>query len=167
MRECNRKPGRKTALLSLVALLVAAGPALPQVGGIFAGLDGAWSGAGVIRLSDGSSAPIKCNAAYAVGGGGDHLDQSIDCASPRQSFAFRIQLDASGGEILGSWRELTRQVEGGVSGQGALGKLQLVVRGQGFTAQATVTARAGRQTLVLAANAGGFSSATISLRRGR
>ena len=114
----------------------------PRPAGIFAGLEGAWSGEGSAKLSDGSTAPLRCRATYAVSGGGDHLDQTLDCASERQTFAFRIALDQTNGAILGEWRELTQQVQGGVPAPAAAAEFELAARGQGFSAQASVvTAR--------------------------
>jgi hypothetical protein len=169
MRECNRKRTPGAAVLAAAAFLLAtaAGAAGAQAGEIFAGLEGAWSGGGSAKFSDGSSAPLRCQASYAVSGGGDHLDQALDCASPRQAFSFRIALDQTNGAILGAWRELTRQVQGGVSGAGGPGKFELVARGQGFSVQASVVTRGARQSLAITAGGGGFSSATIILRRGR
>ncbi len=157
------------AALPLVAFLLAttAGSALAQAGEIFAGLEGAWSGEGSAKFSDGSTTPLHCRASYAVSGGGDHLDQSLDCASARQTFAFRIELDQTNGALLGAWRELTRQVQGGVVGAGGPGRLELTARGQGFSAQASVVTRGARQSLAITTAGGGFASATIALRRGR
>jgi hypothetical protein len=55
----------------LAALLLAAasGPALAQADGILAGLEGAWSGEGAAKLTDGPTAPPRRRARYAVGGG--------------------------------------------------------------------------------------------------
>jgi hypothetical protein len=157
------------AALPLVAFLLAtaAGSALARAGEIFAGLEGAWSGEGSAKFSDGSTTPLHCRASYAVSGGGDHLDQSLDCASARQTFAFRIELDQTDGAILGNWRELTRAVQGGVSGVGGRGRFELAVRGQGFSARAAVVTRGALQSLAIATAGGGFSSASIVLRRGR
>ncbi|MGA2494009.1 MAG: hypothetical protein ABSF67_13810 [Roseiarcus sp.] len=157
------------AVLPIVAFLLAtaAGAAFAQAGEIFAGLDGAWSGEGSAKFSDGSTTPLRCRGSYAVSGGGDHLDQSLDCASARQTFAFRIALDQTNGAILGNWRELTRQVQGGVTGAGGPGRFELAARGQGFSAQASVVTRGARQSLAITTAGGGFSSATIVLRRGR
>ena len=169
MRDCNNKPRRGAAAIPVAALLIAAAfvPALAEGGGMFAGLEGAWSGEGAAKLSDGSSAALRCQARYAVSGGGDHLDQTLDCASARQRFAFRIQLDQSDGAILGAWQELTHQVQGGVSGRGGPGRIELAARGQGFSADASVVTRGARQTIAIASSGGGFSSASIVLRRGR
>jgi len=169
LSDCNWKPCRGAAALSLAALLFAAAPGatLAQAGGLFAGLEGAWSGEGSAKLADGSTASLKCRATYEVSGGGDHLDQSLDCASGRQAFAFRIALDQTNGSILGNWRELTRQVQGGVEGRGGPGRIELAARTAGFAARATVVTSGGRQTLAIASSGGGFSSASIVLRRGR
>ena len=78
-----------------------------------------------MRLTDGSTSPLHCRATYAVSGGGDHLDQSLDCASQRSSFTFHIEIDQTNGAILGTWQEMTRQVQGGVSGQGVPGKIEI------------------------------------------
>jgi hypothetical protein len=169
MLECNRKRISGAALLSVVALLLAtaAGTTVARANEIFAGLDGAWSGEGSAKFSDGSSTSLRCRGSYAVSGGGDHLDQSLDCASARQTFAFRIALDQTNGAILGNWRELTRQVQGGVTGAGGPGKFELTARGQGFSAQASIVTRSARQSLAITTAGGGFTSATIVLRRGR
>jgi hypothetical protein len=156
------------AALAVVAFLLATAAAAPaQAGEIFAGLGGAWSGEGSAKFSDGSTTPLRRHASYAVSGGGDHLDQSLDCASARQAFAFRIELDQTNGAILGNWRELTRQVQGGVSGAGGPGRFELAARGQGFSAQATVVTRGARQSLTITTAGGGFASASIVLHRGR
>jgi len=169
MRECNKKRTSGAAALAIAAFLLATGvgAALAEAGEIFVGLDGAWSGEGSAKFSDGSSTPLRCHASYAVSGGGDHLDQALDCSSPRQAFAFRIELDQTNGAILGAWRELTRQVQGGVTGAGGPGRFELAARGQGFSARASVVTRGARQSLAIATAGGGFASASIVLRRGR
>jgi hypothetical protein len=169
MRECNKKRTSGAAALAIAAFLLATGvgAALAEAGEIFVGLDGAWSGEGSAKFSDGSSTPLRCHASYAVSGGGDHLDQALDCSSPRQAFAFRIELDQTNGAILGAWRELTRQVQGGVTGAGGPGRFELAARGQGFSAQASVVTQGARQSLAITTAGGGFASASIVLRRGR
>ena len=87
--------------------------------------------------------------------------------APGRTFAFRIELDQTNGAILGNWRELTRQVQGGVSGSGGPGRFELAARGQGFSAEASVVTRGARQSLAITTAGGGFSSASIVLRRGR
>ena len=100
MRECNKKRMSGAAVLPVVAFLLAtaAGAGFAQAGEIFAGLEGAWSGEGAAKFSDGSSTPL---------------------------------------------------------------------RGQGFSAEASVVTRGARQSLAITTAGGGFASASIVLRRGR
>lgn len=158
---------------TLIALLIAGSLASPidraraQAADPFAGLSGTWAGDGSVRLTNGAVARLRCQATYDVGGGGDTLDQSLRCASAKDSFDFQIQLENNGGAILGNWNELTRRVEGGISGHGAKGVIQAVVRGQAFYADVTLTTRDARQSVDIRAQGGDFSAVSIVLRRER
>jgi len=149
----------------ILAALLAATPAEAQPAGPFAGFAGSWVGDGTVRLANGSSGRIHCEASYAAAD--DTLEQSLRCAGGKNRFEFRIQLENNGGAIVGTWDELTRRVEGGVSGHAANGVIQTLVRGQGFTADVTIETRGARQTVEIRAHGGDVSSASIVLRRGR
>jgi hypothetical protein len=151
----------------LASLLACASPASAAAGGVFADLAGSWVGDGSARLTDGSMSPLHCQATYVVSDGGDHLDQTLDCTGQSQRFSFHFQIDSTNGSLLGAWQELTHQVQGGVSGTGAGGRFELAARGQGFSAQASIVARGGRQSIAIHGGGGGFSSASIVLRRRR
>ncbi|MGD0639427.1 MAG: hypothetical protein ABSC22_01650 [Roseiarcus sp.] len=156
----------------LIALLAAGSTALPmdraraQAADPFAGLSGTWAGDGSVRLANGAVERLRCQATYAVAGG-DTLDQSLRCSSDKDSFDFRIQLENNGGAILGNWNELTRRVEGGVSGHGAKGVIQAVVRGQAFYADVTVATHGAQQSVDIRAQGGDLVAASIVLRRER
>ena len=47
---------------------------------------GVWSGGGTVTLDDGSTERIRCRATYAVGDGGNGLNQSLTCASDSYKF---------------------------------------------------------------------------------
>ena len=153
--------------LLAIGLLATTLPASAESSAPFAELAGAWIGEGVAHFTDGSTSPLRCKATYDVSGGGDHLDQALDCMGRIKGFSFRIQLDDNNGAILGAWQELTHQVQGGVVGASGGGKFELAARGQGFSAQASIVARGGRQTIALRGGGGDFTSAAITLRRAR
>ncbi len=164
---------RFSCVAVLVAWLVAVGSIGPmdraraQAAGPFSGLSGSWAGDGSVRLANGAVERLRCQATYAVGGGGDTLDQTLRCASEKDSFEFRIELENNGGAIVGNWSELTRKVQGGVSGHGANGVIQAAVRGQAFSADVTVGTRGAQQSVEIRSRGGGFSTASIVLRRRR
>jgi hypothetical protein len=152
----------------LIAMLAAGSPverARAQAADPFAGLSGSWAGAGSVRLANGGVERLRCQATYA--GGGNALNQTLRCASASDAFDFRIELENDGGAIVGNWSELTRQVQGGVSGHGANGVIRAAVRGQAFFADVTVATRGARQSVEIRAQGGGFSAASIVLRRER
>lgn len=154
--------------LALLAALGGTSPASPAgSGGPFDGLSGTWTGAGSAALANGAVEPLRCQATYAVSGGGDTLDQDLRCASDHDRFDFRIQLANQNGAILGNWTELTRQVQGGISGHGSSGAIQATVRGQAFSAEVAVTTRGAQQSVTIRGQGGGFSTVSIVLRRGR
>jgi hypothetical protein len=166
--ECNSKAGLRgaPALLLAFGLFAAPHPASAESAAPFAELAGAWSGEGSAHFTDGSTSPLHCKATYTVSGGGDHLDQALDCMGRIKGFSFRIQLDDANGAILGAWQELTHRVQGGVVGTSGGGKFELAARGQGFSAQASIVARGGRQTIAIRGGGGDFASVSITLRRG-
>src|SRR4051812_9506534 len=94
----------RSALRSAILTVVAcAGPVFfspashAQSGGPFAGMAGVWSGGGTVTLDDGSSERIRCRATYAVGNGGNGLNQSLTCASDSYRFNLSSNVVASGG----------------------------------------------------------------------
>lgn len=74
----------------------------------FAGLAGAWSGAGTIALSDGAKERIRCKASYAVSRGDARLQQSLRCASDSYRFELTSDVVSQQGQIAGSWNEASR-----------------------------------------------------------
>ncbi|MGD1038559.1 MAG: hypothetical protein ABR878_15585 [Roseiarcus sp.] len=138
-----------------------------QSAGPFAGLSGSWTGGGSIRLSSGAVERLTCRANYVPGGGGDTLEQNLRCASQSYNFKLQIDLANNGGAILGSWNELTRRVQGGISGHGSKGLIQATVRGQAFSADVTVVTRGAQQSVNIRAPSGDLAMVSIDLHRGR
>ena len=73
----------------------------------------------------------------------------------------------SGGQILGSWNEVTKQVTGGISGHDSNGVIQVTVSGQTFTAAVTVTTHGIVQSVKIHAQSGDLSKVQITLHRAR
>ena len=158
--------GLRSAILTAV---VCAGPlffssASYAQSGPFAGLAGVWSGGGTVTLDDGSTERIRCRATYAVGNGGNGLNQSLTCASDSYRFNLASNVVANGGSLSGTWSESSRGVNGSLEGRGANGTFQLVASAPGFTANISLTTRGNRQSVVIRAESQ-FRGASISLSR--
>jgi len=132
--------------------------------GPFAGMAGAWSGGGTVTLDDGSTERIRCRATYAVGAGGNGLNQSLTCASDSYRFNLSSNVVASGGSLSGTWSESSRGVNGSLEGLGSNGNFQVVASAPGFTANITLTTRGNRQSVTIRSDSQ-FRAASISLSR--
>jgi len=157
-----------------ILALLAAGLFMPQIDEAhaqtirpFAGLSGKWSGDGSIVLSNGSTERLRCDATYVESGGGDNLDQTLRCASDSYNFDLQISLVDNAGSILGNWSELSRSVQGGISGHDSKGLIQVTARGPNFTAAVTVATRGSEQSVKIRAQSGDLSQVTITLHHVR
>jgi hypothetical protein len=162
------KPSKTLSLLIAAAATLVAALALPSAShaqaGPFAGMAGVWSGGGTVTLDDGSTERIRCRATYAVGNGGNGLNQSLTCASDSYRFNLASNVVASGGSLSGTWSESSRGVTGSLEGRGANGNFQVIASAPGFTANISLTTRGNRQSVVIRAESQ-FRGASISLSR--
>lgn len=162
-----RRLARTTAaalLFAAASLIIAEHPA-SAADGPFAGLSGSWAGAGTIILSNGGRERIRCRAAYMAGSGGSSLQQSLRCASDSYHFELRSNVRADGSSITGSWSELTRNVNGSVTGRVRGNQIEALVDAPGFSATITIVTQGSRQSVSIRSLSQEFSGATISLNR--
>src|SRR6266480_7014691 len=141
-------PGIRRLILAIGTLLVASvcGFASYAQSGPFAGMAGNWSGGGTVTLDDGSTERIRCRATYAVGAGGNGLNQNLLCASDSYKFDLRSSVIAEGGALSGTWSESSRGVNGTLQGRGANGNFQVLASAAGFNANISLTTRGNRQS---------------------
>ena len=132
--------------------------------GPFAGMAGNWSGGGTITLDDGSSERIRCRATYAVGAGGNGLNQSLSCASDSYKFNLTSNVIAQGAALSGTWSETIRNISGNLEGRGSAGNFQVVASAAAFTASISLTTRGNKQSIVIKSE-GAFRLTSISLTR--
>jgi hypothetical protein len=136
-----------------------------QSGGAFAGMQGVWSGGGSVTLDDGSTERIRCRATYAVGEGGNGLQQTLTCASDSYKFNLSSNVEARGSAISGTWSETSRNINGNIEGRSGPGVVQVIATAPGFTANISLTTRGNRQSVIIRAESQ-FKGASISLTRG-
>jgi hypothetical protein len=125
---------------------------------------GNWSGGGTVTLDDGSTERIRCRATYAVGAGGNGLNQSLLCASDSYKFELRSNVIAEGSALSGTWSETGRGINGTLQGRASGGNFQVLASAAGFSADLSLTTRGNRQSVVIRAESQ-FKGASISLSR--
>lgn len=153
-------------IFAVATLLVASmwGTASQAQSGPFAGMAGNWSGAGTVTLDDGSTERIRCRASYAVGAGGNGLQQTLTCASDSYKFNLATNIMAQGSAISGTWNESSRNINGNLEGRSGGGNFQVVATAPAFSANITLTTRGNKQSIVIRAE-NQFRGATISMSR--
>jgi hypothetical protein len=158
--------GLRWLLPAAIALLVASasGTASYAQSGPFTGMAGNWSGGGTVTLDDGSTERIRCRASYAVGAGGNGLNQDLLCASDSYKFNLRSNVMAEGGSLSGTWSESSRGINGTLEGRGGNGNFRVLASAAGFNADISLTTRGNRQSVVITGE-GQFRGASISLSR--
>ena len=152
------------ASTALLAVSSWNGNAHAQSAGPFAGMAGVWTGGGTVTLDDGATERIRCRATYAVGAGGNGLQQTLTCASDSYKFNLSSNLMAQGGAVSGTWYESSRNINGNIEGRSANGIFQVVATSPGFSANLTLTTRGNRQSVVIRAESQ-FRGASINLSR--
>ena len=153
-------------IFAVITLFVvsASGSASYAQSGPFAGMAGNWSGGGTVTLDDGSTERIRCRASYAVGAGGNGLNQDLLCASDSYKFNLRSNVMAEGGSLSGTWSESSRGINGTLEGRGGNGNFQVLASAAGFNANISLTTRGNRQSVVIRSESQ-FRGASISLSR--
>jgi hypothetical protein len=150
-------------MVALVAASMSSTASYAQAGP-FAGMAGNWSGAGTVTLDDGSTERIRCRATYAVGAGGNGLQQTLTCASDSYKFNLATNITAQGSAVSGTWTETSRNINGNLEGRSGGGNFQVVATAPGFSANIALTTRGNKQSVVIRAESQ-FKGASISLSR--
>ncbi len=151
------------ALFALVAASVSSSASYAQ-SGPFTGMAGIWTGGGTVTLDDGSTERIRCRATYAVGAGGNGLNQTLVCASDSYRFDLKSNVVANRGVLSGTWSESSRGINGNLEGRGANGNFQVIVSTPGFTANLALTTKGNKQSVVIRSESQ-FRGASINLSK--
>ena len=151
-----------SAALLAASLFTTAAIAAPPAP--FAALTGSWSGSGTISFKDGHSEALRCRADEA-GGRGDTLQLTLRCASDSYKFELSSDATSSGGEISGTWREVTRNAGGDLTGHASGERIDIAARSQNFAANIALTTRGNRQVVSISAAGTEISDVTLSLSR--
>jgi hypothetical protein len=138
-----------TGALALAGILSADLGSALAADGLFGHLSGYWSGTGTVTMNNGSSDRIRCKASYAVGQGGNALEQNLRCASDSYKMQVNANVISSGGSISGTWSEATRNVTGNLSGTASGSEVRANVAGMGFTASLNLATKGDKQIVTI------------------
>jgi hypothetical protein len=162
MRIANPSLLRLLAPAALAACVIFMAAPASHAGGVFDTLLGSWRGNGQIRLADGKTERLKCNAYYT--GGGSQLGMAIRCQSDTSNVEIRSKLSQSGGRISGTWEERTYNASGTASGQVSGSKISLQIAG-GVTGSMLVSYSGAHQSVSISTQGIALRGVTIDLAR--
>lgn len=147
------------------ALMLSVSAGQAQSSGPFAGFDGAWTGAGTVSLSDGTTERIRCKASYKVNGTGMGLKQKLDCASDSYKFDLTSDVTSNGERISGNWSEASRNIFGNLQGTAGGGQIEVFVEANGFAANLTLRTNGSKQTVEISSK-GEIRGVNITMVKG-
>ncbi len=157
------------ACAALLALWTGAGLRQAQAdAGPFAGLNGSWSGTGILRQAGGTTERIRCNANYRVLGSTQHqVDIQLNCSSDSYHFNLvsQFQADASN-QISGRWTERSRNIGGTGIGYARASNMQIHIETSAFAATLNMVTRGRRQSVTIGSQGGGkIANVSLTLHR--
>lgn len=156
-RNTARALGAAVLMVSLATPLSA--------GSLFSTLDGAWHGAGKVRLENGKSESIKCKGYYNAKDGGATLSVAINCANASVRINMRASLVEASGAVTGSWEEREFNQTGSVNGKVSADRLSLTFSG-GITGTMSIATSGGQQTVLISTGGPGFTGVNLAFSKG-
>lgn len=154
----------KRLAAAAVMLAVLAPDSISAASGPFDGLQGAWSGNGMLTYSNGSQERLACSAHYASPTPTD-LTQAMRCASDSYNFQINANFTSANGRLNGNWSEVVNGLGGSVSGTVSGGKIAGDITSPRFTAQLSVVTKGNTQTVDILVPVQRISRVSIEMRK--
>jgi hypothetical protein len=131
----------------------------------FAAMAGAWTGGGVISLTNDITERLRCRADHKFNQSASSLALSIRCASDNYKFELTSNVVERRGQISGQWKEASYGVSGAITGRVAGNRITATAQGDKFTSALSVTTTGNRQTVSLTPERTYIISVQISLNK--
>lgn len=160
-----RRSGAPVRLAMAVGILSGAAAMSAAAEGPFSALSGTWSGSGQMRFAGGNAEALKCRAFYTPKDTGASMGLAIRCASPSNKIELRATLTSNAGRVTGVWEERTFNATGDVTGQASSTRINLSIKGGGFTGSMMVGTTGSTQSVLIQTEGMGLSSVNINLSK--
>jgi hypothetical protein len=155
----------RLAAASVVAVAAVVTPlSVAAAAGPFDGLEGVWTGDGMLTYASGTQERLSCRVQY-VQSNPNNLQQALRCASDSYNFQINAYFDSANGKLSGNWAELVNNVKGSVSGTVGNGRINGDLKGPGFVASLNVVTKGDRQTVSIQAPIEEIRTVSIEVRK--
>ena len=129
-------------------------------------LAGRWVGEGRLGVKDAASEMVKCRVTYFVQEGGAQVKQSIRCASQAGSIEVASTVTHVGDALSGTWKELTRDWSGDLTGTVNPNGFKVAVRGEALSANMDIIVKGDRQIIEIQFMESSLIGLTLILTKG-
>ncbi len=132
----------------------------------FEPLVGRWVGEGRLGVRDNPTETVKCRVTYQHAKDDDQLRQTIRCASGGGSIEVQSAVTHVSGILTGTWKELTRDMSGVLSGNVTPKGFRVAVKGESLTANMDIVLLGAKQVIEIQFINSSLIGLTLILERG-
>ena len=151
-------------LLSATQSLALAFSAPAQEASPFANLAGRWLGEGRLGYTGGKTDTVKCRVTYFVSE--TQVRQTIRCATEGDTVEVQSVITHVSGSINGTWRELSRNWSGELSGSVTANGFKVAIRGAELNANMDIIVKDNRQIIEIQFINNSLIGLTLVLNKG-
>jgi hypothetical protein len=120
---------------------------LAQDASPFTKLAGRWLGDGRFGTRDGKTENVKCRVTYVVTDQAQQLRQTIRCATEGTSVEVQSHVTHAAGVLRGTWRELSRDWSGELSGSVTANGFKVAIKGSELNANMDIIVKDNKQII--------------------
>ena len=169
MRVTARPRQWRIAVLVLVAAvqaILAQPPASAQDASPFEKLAGRWVGEGRLGIRDGKSEAVKCRVTYILADEARQVRQTIRCATESGTVEVQSAVTHAAGQLSGSWKELSRDWSGELSGGVTPNGFKVAIKGSELNANMDIIVKENRQIIEIQFTNSSLIGLTLVLNKG-
>jgi hypothetical protein len=141
-------------------------PVAAQDASPFVKLAGRWLGDGRFGTKDGKIENVKCRVTYVVADGAQQVRQTIRCATEGTSVEVQSFVTHNSGELKGTWKELSRDMSGDLSGSVTLNGFKVAIRGTDLNANMDIIVKDNKQIIEILFMSSSLVGLTLVLTKG-
>jgi hypothetical protein len=132
----------------------------------FEKLAGRWLGEGRLGMRDGVTESVKCRVTYIVPDHAMQVRQTIRCASESGSVEVQSTVMYASGTLSGSWKELSRNMSGEVTGSVTPTGFKVAIKGSALNANMDIIVKNAKQIIEIQFLNSSLIGLTIVLTKG-
>ena len=153
-------------LLALSGILALPSPALAVDASPFDKIVGRWVGEGRLGIRDSATEQVKCRVTYLRASSADELQQTIRCASGSGSIEVRSTVTHAAGALKGTWTELSRNMQGELTGNVTPRGFRVYIKGESLNANMDIAVLGAKQVIEIQFINSSLVGLTLILEKG-